>query len=236
MTLWNALLDLLFPPRCQVCGEAGSFPLCLRCLVSFPVIRPPVCQRCGRPLQGPPDLIFTCIPCRGAKSAVDLVRAYGIYEGSLREAIHALKFRRRKALARPLGALMADLTASWPSAFTADGVVPVPLHRRRLRERGFNQAHLLAEAVSARAGIPLLPHALRRTRATPAQAGLLREARLVNVQGAFLSDPEVVEGRCILLVDDVLTTGATVEACALALKSAGAKKVAALVLARSLLE
>lgn len=232
----EGLLNLLFPPRCQVCGDFGDFPLCPTCLVGFPTIHPPVCQRCGKPLRGPSSLVFTCIPCRKSKSAVDLIRAYGMYDGSLREAIHALKFRRKKVLARPLGNLMAGVSTMWPSVFDAQAVVPVPLHPRRLRERGFNQAHLLAEVVAACLGIPLLSSVLWRTRATPAQAGLVREARLVNVQGAFASDPEMVEGSSILLVDDVLTTGATVEACASALKSAGAKKVTVLVLARSLLE
>ncbi len=234
MVLLRGLLDLLFPPACAVCREAGHYPLCPRCRSAFRLIRPPVCQRCGRPLRGPPDLIFTCVPCRRRRTSFVCARAAGIYDGALREAVHALKFGGCRAMARPLGEMVAEVVAS-DARMRADVVVPVPLHRRRLRERGFNQAELLADEVARRLGLPSRPGALERVRETPAQVGLGKEDRRVNVRGAFVARDGVAGAR-VLLVDDVLSTGSTAVECARALRTAGAAAVTVAAVAMAVLD
>ncbi len=155
-----------------------------------------------------------------------------MYGGALREAIRALKYRRRRGVGHYLGALLAERTlGSLPSDLCT--VIPVPLHPARLRERGFNQAELLARPVAKALGIPCLPAALRRL-GREAQAGLHAEARRHNVVGAFEPGPAAVWGK-VLLVDDVFSTGATAGACARALLAAGAEEVIVLTLARAVL-
>ncbi|MDR7507537.1 MAG: ComF family protein, partial [Armatimonadota bacterium] len=205
MALLRGLLDLLFPAVCSVCREAGEYPLCSRCRAAFRLIRPPVCQRCGRPLRGPPDLVFTCIPCRHRRTYFRCARARGIYDGPLRDAVCALKFGRCRAMARPLGEMVAEVVGSDPR-MEADVVVPVPLHRRRLRERGFNQAELLAVEAGRLLGLPVRSSALTRVRESPPQVGLGRDERRANVRGAFAAG-DGVAGVRVLLVDDVLSTG-----------------------------
>ncbi|MBI4279244.1 MAG: ComF family protein [Armatimonadetes bacterium] len=165
---------------------------------------------------------------------MDTIRAVARYEGVAKEAVHALKFGRRRALAGPLGTLMGTVAFREWGARPPDLVVPVPLHPARERERSFNQAHLLAVEVAAVLGAPLAPAALRRVRATPQQTGLAGDARRENVAGAFEAEAGAVRGRRILLVDDVMTTGATLEASAEPLRRAGAREVCAVVMARSL--
>jgi len=234
VALLRGFVDVLFPPACQVCQTRGDFPLCAGCRAGFPLIRPPVCQKCGRPLRGPPDLTFTCIPCRHRRTHFAYARAAGVYDGPLREAIHALKFGGRQALAEPLGRLIAEVVATDPR-MRVDLVVPVPLHPARLRERGFNQAELLAAEVAGYLSIPLRPTALRRVRVTPAQTGLGREDRRANVRGAFRSR-EPLEASTILLVDDVMSTGSTGIECAHALRHGGARQVVVATVALAVLD
>ncbi len=154
---------------------------------------------------------------------------YGSYDGALRELIHLFKYGRMKPLAKPLGGYLAS---ALPRDQQFDLVVPMPLHWRRRWQRGFNQSELLARLIARRCGIPLV-NAVRRTRATQAQAGLSNARRRENVAGAFrVRKPQKVQGRRILLIDDVMTTGATASACAVALKRAGAGTVTLLALAR----
>ena len=205
--IYDALLDLVFPPRCPGCRARGVL-LCPRCIEQCKALRLP----------------SGVLPRRSM-----LITATGLYhyDAPLRQAIHAFKYRRRRTLAGPLGDL---LVAALPDAVRAcDAVVPVPLHPGRLRERGFNQSALLAERVAAILGLPLAG-GLGRVRATPHQVGLDRIAREENVRGAFVwegaAPPDTV-----LLVDDVLTTGATIQECARALRAAGAREVKAIALA-----
>ncbi|MDR5683094.1 MAG: ComF family protein [Armatimonadota bacterium] len=222
----RALLDLLFPPRCQVCGAPDAFPVCTTCTGSFERIAPPVCQQCGRPLRGPADLVFTCIPCRKWKRhPLDCVRAFGVYDGLLREAIHALKYARRLALAEPLGEMLAGTILGESRLGATDALVPVPLHPRREGRRGFNQAEEIARTVSARCGLPVR-RLLARRRDTQPQAGLDESERRDNVDGAF-AVRGAVRGLQVLLIDDVVTTGSTLAACARALRTAGAAGVCA---------
>jgi len=168
--------------------------------------------------------------CRLGLRGFDAAYSFGAYEGVLRELIHLFKYGRVRSLARPLG---AQLAAAIPQDQRFDVVAPVPLHWRRRLARGFNQAALLAAAVARRYAVPVT-RAVRRRRGTPSQAGLSNAQRRANVAGAFqVRRAERVRGRRVLLVDDVMTTGATASACAAALKRAGAAYVAVLTLARA---
>ncbi len=228
---WMAAVDLLFPPRCQVCGTPEAFPLCERCWLEFPRIERPVCQVCGRPLRGPPDLLFVCVPCRHRRNPLR-VRAFGRYEGRLRDAVHALKYRGRLALADPLGCALAQLLAQDAREAAPDALVPVPLHPRREARRGFNQAEELARAVGRYLHRPAR-RVLVRVRDTPSQTELDEDERRRNVRGAF-AVRESVRGLRLVLVDDVVTTGSTLAECAAALRAAGAAEVLGVALAMAL--
>lgn len=223
--LGQALLDLIFPPRCVGCRRPGPW-LCSDCLDRVGHLRPPLCERCGRPLSRP----GLCPACRGQESTLAGVRAPFFFEGVVRRAVHELKYRGRRMLAEPLGALLAhDVRAlSWPRC----SIVPTPLHRQRERARGYNQAALLARALAGRLGWPLLENGLVRQRDTRSQVGLDGQARRHNVQGAFRWQGAEPAPAQVLLLDDVYTTGATMEACAQALREAGADEVRGLALAR----
>ncbi len=224
----RTFLDLLFPPRCLVCGAPDEFPLCRACWEHFPRIGLPVCQVCGSPLRGPPELVFTCVPCR-AKRPPLRVRAFGRYDGRLREAVHALKYRKCLALADPLGTALAHVVLSDPLLAAADVLVPVPLHPGRYSERGFNQAEEIGRVAARRSGIPLR-HLLVRVRPTAPQTELDEEERRRNVRDAF-AVRGAAAGLRVLLVDDVVTTGSTLRECARALRRAGARDVYAAVVA-----
>ena len=167
--------------------------------------------------------------CRGGLRGFDAAYCFGSYEGLLREWIHLYKYGRIKTLARPLEGLLARAV---PRDESFDAIVPVPLHWRRQWQRGFNQSEVLARGLAHRLGVPVV-QALRRVRATPAQAGLSNTGRRRNVTAAFrIRKSRPVEGKRILLIDDVMTTGSTGAACALTLKRAGAARVALLTVAR----
>jgi ComF family protein len=222
-----ALLDLLYPPRCAACGEglrsSAHGPFCSVCVEAVDPV-PAGCRRCGLPGPGP-----VCGACLAAPPSFESCRAGGLFGGPLADAIHALKYRDRPALARPLGAWLAGRVPSLREV----AIVSVPLGRKRRLSRGYDQAALLARAFGRASGrLPFLPCALVRTRETKPQVGRVRADRLRNVRGAFRA-AEVVSGRDILLVDDVVTTGATADACGEALLQAGARSVHVIALARS---
>ncbi len=189
------------------------------------------CVSCRTPFQNrfPLDEQGRCRLCCAGARGFDAAYCFGAYEGALRELIHLFKYGRMKPLARTLA---AHLASALPRDHAFDLVVPMPLHWRRQWQRGFNQSELLARRTARRRGIPMV-NAVRRTRATAAQAGLSNARRRENVAGAFrVKKPRAVDGRRVLLIDDVMTTGATAAACSLALKRAGAKSVVLLALAR----
>lgn len=221
----HSLLDLLYPPQCAGCGCMGAL-LCATCQARIELLPAPACPRCGHPALA----AELCPECRASPSHLDAIVATAVFTHPLREAIHALKYRNVAALAGPLGAHMADFWLE--HQLTADLIVPVPLHRRRLAERGYNQATLLAKVLGRAVGVSLDERVLVRRRATAHQVGLGRAERQVNVAGAFACRGDVA-GKRVVLIDDVCTTGSTLEACAEALRAADATSVWAFTLARA---
>ncbi len=224
--LSSALLDLLYPPRCAACGEglasSAEEPFCPICRDAVEEV-PGGCSCCGLP--GPHE---TCGACLASAPAFVSCRAGGLFGGPLADAIHAFKYRDRPALARPLGRWLSGRVPIAREAW----LVPVPLATRRRMSRGYDQAMLLARSVAAARSVRAVPQALVRTRETAPQVGRSRAARLANVRGAFRAAP-AVRGREVVLVDDVVTTGATADACARALLAAGALSVSVVALARA---
>ncbi len=242
----DGLLAVLVAPACACCARLlaapSAGPVCPACWAAIRFITPPVCDACGDPLPSWRSIsrdVARCPRCRRAPRAIDRGRAIGEYAGTLRQIVHALKYGGRRSIARRLSILMRTQGAAVLDG--ADCVVPVPLHPRRLRQRGFNQAADLAAGL----GVPVRP-LLRRVRATPSQVDLPAAQRHRNVRDAFaLAGPAGYrswwrrgggsippEGLCVVLVDDVSTTGATLEACARVLRAAGAREVRALTAAR----
>ncbi len=231
--LVDGLLAVLIAPSCAACGaalaEPTQGPVCRACWHGIVAFTPPLCVRCGDPLPTWRILSLaasTCPRCRRRRAHIASSRAIGAYDGSLRAIVHALKYGGRRSLACGLGRLVRRHCQGVIA--DADVVVPVPLHRRRQRQRGFNQAAELARHLD----LPMLP-ALRRIRATPSQTDLPAARRHANVRDAFAIRRGMdVRGTCVVLVDDVSTTGATLEACARVLVDAGAREVRAVTAAR----
>ena len=220
------LTDLLFPPRCVGCGIGGDF-ICATCRGGLPRLSPPFCSTCGRPLIQEES----CSSCRRWKLDIDGIRSPFAFQGALRQAIHRFKYGGFKALALPLAQLLAQHLEDKPLA--ADVLVPVPLHPRRLRERGYNQSGLLAQELCRLVGLPVAEGTLFRHRNNRAQVKTPdSEERRSNVLGAFDCRDDKLKGGRILLIDDVCTTGATLNSCAIALKKGGAGSIWGLALAR----
>jgi ComF family protein len=230
----DAVMSVVLAPACAACDQLldqpTRGPVCESCWRSILPLTPPLCGRCGDPLATWRTVSATgavCPRCRRAPRSVDRARAIGGYDGALRAIVHALKYDGRRSLAAPLAALMRARCADMLDG--AACVVPVPLHRSRRRHRGFNQAHDLARHL----GLPVVA-ALTRVRATATQTDLPAAQRHRNVRHAFAAARAVgaVADAVVVLVDDVCTTGATLEACGKVLKTAGAREVRALTAAR----
>ncbi len=265
--LHSILLNAIFPGICCGCGSLYTLPkdrypiqeealpdeifgplteryLCKTCRQQFSGIASPMCDQCGKPFVSPHGVDHLCPQCMVQPFVFTTARAAGCYEGGLRAAIHQYKYRCVDQLAKPLGTLLwRTLLLYWhPSRI--DCIVPVPLHPRRLRWRGFNQAHLLTiqwPALAQRFGMSvprgwICPDLIQRFKYTQPQIGLKKEERNANLRNAFiLRGSRSVEGERVLLVDDVLTTGATAQACARILLKAGAAEVNVLTLARTVI-
>lgn len=234
--LKTVALDLLFPPHCAACQRLGAW-LCTDCLNEIEAIEPPVCQYCGLPQAHPQasgSHAAVCVRCQISPIQLDGLRAYAIHSGPLRKAIHQFKYEDLRGLAGLLGQLMAD---GWnrlaPHDLEFDLIVPVPLHRNRQRQRGYNQAALLARELGHCLQLPVVEDAVVRSRATAPQVDLNAQARRANVRNAFECNGKDLLGKRVLLVDDVCTSGATLESACLALRGAGASSVWACTLTRA---
>lgn len=224
----NPLWATLFPARCiGGCGRRGE-ALCAACRPRLPYLGDAVCRRCALPGR----LDRACRGCHRLAPSLAAVRAVCAYEGTARAAVHALKFRGGQYLGTTLSELM--VTAATTRPLHADVVIPVPLAAKRQRERGYNQAGLLCQGLAESVGGEIAPGMLAREERPP-QRELSADQRRANLEGAFRCPaPSAVAGKRVLLVDDVLTTGATLSACAQTLDSAGAAWIGALVFARDL--
>lgn len=222
---WTAL-DWLFPPRCASCEQPGE-RWCVHCQHQVQVLTDRVCTRCGQPM-GERGL---CRSCRTTPPPMMAIRSWGVFNGTLRAALLRLKYKGDLAmgevLARPMIQILNKI--SWPIDF----VVPVPSGIARQRERGYNQAALLARPLALATGLSYRPQALVKVRETRSQVGLTARERQSNVAEAFQAQPRLVEGRRVLVVDDVTTSGATLDACGEALLTGGALEVYGLTLARA---
>jgi ComF family protein len=236
----DALSSVLLPAPCRICQEpltaASSIPICLECLSSFQRLADPLCQCCGRPLiSGVPAHAqqALCHACRRGVYSFHLARSHAAYNDPMMKAITLMKYEQVTRLGNWFAARLAERVAENAEALAADVVVPVPLHPLRQRERGYNQAELIARPLAKRLGIPLRTYLLVRTKPRPAQHRLTRHERWQTVRGAFAtrSDAQVDKLR-VLLIDDVFTTGATLDSCSRTLLEAGASRVIGLTVAR----
>lgn len=257
--LFRGVTDALFPLRCRACNEffahddrpppgiidhrksvadfaqAVALHFCPSCRQRWTAVSSPLCPCCGLVFKSRAGEDHLCGRCLTEEPSIFRARAMGIYDQSLRTAIHALKFGHVTALADPLGALLEKTFRRHWQPDEIDLITPVPLHQRRFRQRGFNQAWLLVRKWKLPSSSETVRDLLARTRATAPQTGLGRKARRENIKNAFsVQKPDKVAGKQVLLVDDVMTTGATAEACARVLLKNGARRVDLITLARTL--
>ena len=234
-------MDLLFPPRCAVCRRFVKALICPDCAVEIVPLMPPFCRCCGLPLDPLAKGGDLCAECRPGERPFDLARAFGPYEGALRQAIHRLKYQAMRPLAKPLAEMAArcfngaaDSEAPALVAAEIDVICPVPLHPARQRLRGFNQSERIARRLGESLGLAVNMSALRRTKPTQPQIELTADQRRRNVRGAFaVEDKAAVAGQGVLVLDDVWTTGSTITECARVLRRAGAARVLVLTVARA---
>jgi ComF family protein len=251
--LYQSFLDAIFPRRCLICGafedsehsdgRVGFDALtsitapcfCGSCRQDLRPIISPFCSKCGRPFVSREGDNHVCGECLVEQRHFRKARSFGVYDGALMEAIHRLKYGKHTSLSQPLSALVRETFFQCWDRTTVDLLVPVPLHVKRLRQRGFNQSHLLIKGWAKREGISFDGLTLWRSRWTEPQTELSRKERKKNIKGAFqIKHPERIKGKKIVLVDDVYTTGSTVNECARVLMKAGAVTVDVLTLARAI--
>jgi ComF family protein len=238
------LVDWLYPPRCRACGgrihgrDAEYF--CSSCWPNIQRVSHPLCTSCGRPFPDSSGDDHVCGACLERTCHFVRAHAWACYpteaamEHPLRQVIQKFKYGRKVSLGKPLGQLMARGCADFLAQCECDVIIPVPLHSKRLRWRGFNQSVLLARQISRVYNIPLDCFTLCRSKDTPPQTQLTEEERRRNMRGAFILNPRSsVKKKSVLLVDDVYTSGATVNECSRVLKRGGAKAVYVLTLARA---
>jgi ComF family protein len=236
MDCMGSLLDILFPRHCAVCGADVDRPdglVCWECFRGIELVDGPICAQCGLKVEGAFGHAFVCGICHDHPPAFERARVAGRFQGALRDMLHAFKYNRDVCLCRDLTDLLHGCVLTHFAASEIDVVVPVPLAAVKRRDRGYNQAALLAHDLSRRLARPYCGEALMRVRDTPSQTRLTAAARRANVLGAFkVAAPGWVRGRTVLLLDDVMTTGATLHEAARALRKAGAGRVWAVAVAR----
>jgi ComF family protein len=223
--LKRVALNLFFPPWCIGCGRENGY-ICDVCRRQLPFISPPVCPICGRPLT----VDNTCPGCIGPQAEIDGIRAPFLFGGVIRQAVHQFKYNNLKTIAPLLAHFLHDFLLENP--MPGDVLVPVPVHKKRERERGYNQSSLIARELSRKVGLPLVEDCLIRKINTPPQVRTTSAAeRHKNITDAFACIDRRLEGKHILLIDDVSTSGATLNTCAGVLKAAGAASVWGLTIA-----
>jgi ComF family protein len=237
--LVDSLASVFFPATCALCRKVvetiSSGVVCQACWQTIRRFEGVVCAQCGYgfPSRNIESARPLCGGCRRGLFTFDFGRAYSPFEDPLKEIIHQFKYRSHRSLARPLSELLFSVYRSHEEDYSSDLIVPVPLHKSRERTRGFNQAFELSKPFGRMVRIPVSTSVLVRVRPTKVQAGLSRRERRLNVAGAFqLSQTKPIEDKALLLVDDVFTTGATLNECAKILKRNGARRVNVLTLAR----
>ncbi len=234
----ESLLRWFLPAQCHCCEkflEEDQRGICPDCLSKMRWIEPPLCTLCGVPFLSKQVKNHLCGPCLARKKYFTMARAVGYYEGALREAIHRWKYEEKTSLTSFFGEKLTEVFYRHWSRGAFDLIIPVPLHSQRLRERGFNQSLLLVKELSQRTQIPYAKRLLQKGIPTPPQVHLSGEEREKGVRGSFLlREPEEIDGKSILLVDDVYTTGATVNECSKVLLKAGAERVDVLTLAHAI--
>ena len=218
---------MLFPPVCGGCGKAG-FRWCPDCQGRVPHIVEPFCEKCGIPVRK----LGLCEKCQTNPPAYRLMRSWAVFDSPIQNALHTLKYRRNIGLGDLIGCQMVDFVLSLK--WNIDAIIPAPLGRQRLKERGYNQVGLVAQPLAYELGLEYAPEALWKARETRSQVGLTISQRRENVSQAYQANPSVVKRKSILLMDDVATTGSTISACTDALRSAGAQEIYALTIARAL--
>jgi len=234
----ETVFQFLLPAQCHCCrrflDQAGR-GICSDCLSRIRWIEPPFCSVCGTPFASDQAGVHPCGECAKRRSPFTSARALGAYDGPLQEAIHQWKYEGRVTLTPLFGKWLAEGFARYWNPSLFDFLVPVPVHRQRLRERGFNQSLLLARELSFITGIPFRKRVLKKIKPTIPQVALSGIERRRGVKGSFqVPSKGEVHGKSVLLIDDVFTTGATVRECSRVLKAAGAKRVDVLTLAHAL--
>jgi ComF family protein len=234
----STLFQFFLPPQCPCCEkflEEGQQGFCPNCLSEIRWIEPPFCSICGLPFISKKTKSHPCSACVTHRKYFTIARALGTYEGSLREAIHRWKYEGKTHLTPFFGEWMAEGLNRYWEADSLNLLIPVPLHTQRLRERGFNQALLLVKELSRRTGIPYRKTILQKKKPTTPQVDLSGAEREKGVRRAFhVTGKEELRGKSVLLVDDVYTTGATVNECSKMLRRGGAARVDVLTLAHAL--
>jgi ComF family protein len=227
-SLKQNIFSFLFPPRCVSCGKSGAF-LCKKCHHKLIYLQPPLCTNCSKPIRTG----TICHKCQSQTWDIDGIYSIFKYGGVIRQAIIQFKYENIKVLADPLSHCMAEYLQKHHLPF--DIIIPVPIHKRRLRERGYNQSSLLARRLSHMTRTPVVEGVLIRTKHTPSQAKSDSvDQRRKNIRNAFKCVSHDISGKRILLIDDVCTSGATLNSCATSLKSAGAASVWGLTLAKEI--
>ena len=226
----SGVFDLIYPPFCLVCGQAGNEYLCAKCVEKIDIIEPPFCRKCGSPCES-----YYCSECKTREYVFESACSAGIFEGALREAIHVFKYKNHIMMADPLAEFMARCFPTTYLAAKVDLVMPIPIHRSRMLERGFNQAVELTQRFCRFVSLPAEYNVLYKHKKTRHQVELSFELRAINLAGAFrVRNAEKIKGKRILLIDDVFTTGATLDEAARTLHDAGAASVSGYMLARSI--
>ena len=239
MNLVSNFLDVVYPPRCHICSDfldkSENIPgICDACYRGFKKISHPYCSICGIPFLSKADDDHLCGKCIVKRPHYDEMRAPYIYEGGIMHAVQQIKYTGRSHIIDSLGPLLGEFARKWLGNTEDMVLIPVPLHIKRMRARGFNQSMLLAREINRILCAHLDSQTLNRTRNTETQTGLKFKERQKNVKGAFeIFDGSKISGRDIILVDDVATTGSTINECSRVLKKAGCNRVFGLVLART---